>query len=162
MAKMASRIPWRTKLEHPKAKLPKIVAVPPKWRKQYGGGTMLIAHPLEVDALIRRVPKGRLVTVGQLRERLARRHSADCTCPLTTGIFVRIAAEAAEEDRRAGKKRIAPYWRVVREDGSLNEKYPGGTAGQARKLRAEGFAIAAGKASKPRVRDLAGRLLRLR
>ena len=53
--KFSSRIPWRQKLEHPNAPLPKIVRVPPKWRKQYGGGTMLIAHPLHVDALVRRV-----------------------------------------------------------------------------------------------------------
>ena len=98
----------------------------------------------------------------QLRERLARDGGADVTCPLTTGIFVRIVAEAAEEDRRAGKKQIAPYWRVVRDDGSLNEKFPGGPRAQARKLRAEGFAIKAGKGRRPpRVRDFEALLARL-
>lgn len=160
-ARLASRIPWRTKLEYPNAKLPKIVAVPPKWRKQYGSGKMVIAHPLEVDELIRRVPKGKLVTVAQLRKRLARKHRADHTCPLTTGIFVRIVSEVAEEDRRAGKKQIAPYWRVVRDDGSLNEKFPGGSAGQAWRLRAEGFSVGAGKGSKLRVRDFERCLVQL-
>ena len=159
--KLSSRIPWRTKLEHPNSKLPKVVAVPPKWRKQYGGGRMLIAHPLEVDALVRRVGKGMLVTVRQLRERLARDHRASVTCPLTTGIFVRIVAEVAEEDRRAGKKQIAPYWRVVRDDGSLNKKFPGGVRAQARKLRAEGFAVAAKGKNKLAVRSFDRQLVKL-
>ncbi len=155
--KLTSRIPWRTKLEKPGVHLPKIVRVPPKWRKQYGSGTMLIAHPLEVDALIRKVPRGKLVTVAQLRKRLARTHRTDTTCPLTTGIFVRIVAEVAEEDRRARKKRVTPYWRVVRDDGGLNEKFPGGVKQQARRLRAEGFLLDGGK----RVRNFDRRLVRL-
>ena len=156
MAKLTSRIPWRMKLEKPSVQLPKIVRVPPKWRKQYGTGTMLIAHPLEVDALIRKVPRGKLVTVARLRECLARKHRTSTTCPLTTGIFVRIVAEVAEEDRRAGKTRFTPYWRVVRDDGSLNEKFPGGVKQQARRLRAEGFALDGGK----RVPDFNRRLIR--
>lgn len=154
--KLTSRIPWRTKLEKPSVQLPKIVRVPPKWRKQYGTGTMLIAHPLEVDVLIRKVPRGKLVTVAQLRKCLARTHRADTTCPLTTGIFVRIVSEVAEEERRAGKKRVTPYWRVVRDDGSLNEKFPGGVKQQARHLRTEGFLLDRGK----RVRDFDRRLVR--
>jgi len=160
-SKFTSRISWRTKLEKPSVQLPKIVRVPPKWRKQYGSGTMLIAHPLEVDALIRKVPRGKLVTVAQLRARLARQHRASTTCPLTTGIFVRIVAEVAEEDRRAGKARVTPYWRVVRDNGSLNEKFPGGVKQQARRLRAEGVAFASATGSKLRVTDLERRLVRL-
>jgi hypothetical protein len=150
--KFTSRTPWRVKLEHPNVALPKIVRVPRKWQKRYGTGKMAIAHPLHVDALIRTVGKSKLVTQTQLRERLARKYRVDHTCPLTTGIFVRIAAEAAEEDRRAGKSRITPYWRVVRDDGSLNGKFPGGPPAQARRLRAEGFSVtAAGKGKKARV-----------
>ena len=160
--KFASRTPWREKLEKPKVKLPKIVRVPTKWQKRFGTGTMVIARPLDVEALIRSVKRGKLVTQTQLRERLARKYKVDHTCPLTTGIFVRIVAEAAEEDRRAGKARITPYWRVVRDDGSLNEKFPGGPPAQARRLRAEGFSIAAGKGKKPpRVRNFQEFLARL-
>ena len=147
--KFTTRTPWRTKLEQPNAKLPKIVRIPAMWQKRFGKGKMVIAHPLDVDALIRTVKRGKLATQTQLRERLARKYRADHACPLTTGIFVRIAAEAAEEDRRAGKSRITPYWRVVRDDGSLNEKLPGGPSAQARRLRAEGFSIAARKGRKP-------------
>jgi alkylated DNA nucleotide flippase Atl1 len=161
-AKFSSRTPWRVKLEKPNASLPKIVRVPPKWRKRFGAGTMAIAHPLHVDALVRTVKKGRVVTQTQLRERLARKYRAGTTCPLTTGIFLRIVSEVAEEDRRAGKKNIAPYWRAVRDDGSLNEKYPGGTTVQAQRLRAEGIPMATGKGAKsPKVRDLERHLGRL-
>jgi hypothetical protein len=161
-AKLRSRTPWRIKLEKPNADLPKIVRVPHKWQKRFGAGKMAIAHPLDVDELIRSVQKGRLVTQTQIRERLARKYKVDHACPLTTGIFVRIAAEAAEEDRRAGKSRITPYWRVVRDDGSLHDKFPGGPPAQARRLRAEGFSIAAGKGrSAPRVKDFEKRLARL-
>jgi hypothetical protein len=68
---------------------------------------------------------------------------------MTAGLFVRIAAEAAEEDARAGKTPITPYWRMVKDDGSLNPKLPGGVASQARKLRAEGHTIITGKGKQP-------------
>lgn len=152
--KFSSRKSWREKLEHPSADLPKVVRVPAQWQKRFGTGTMVIAKPLDVDALIRTVRKGKVVTQTQLRERLARKYRADHACPLTTGIFVRIASEAAEEDRRAGKKSITPYWRVLRDDGSLNENFPGGPASQARQLRAEGFSLETGKGKRPpRVRN---------
>ena len=97
--------------------------------------------PLLVDKLIRTVRKKRLITVNQIREHLARDFDADSTCPLTTGIFVRIAAETAEEDRAAGKKRVTPYWRVLKADGSLNPKFPGGVEAQAARLTEEGHKI---------------------
>jgi len=129
--------------------LPKVVDIPPAWRKNRAGGTMLIPSPRQVDALIRTVHKGRLITVTQIREILAAQHLTDITCPLTTGIFVRIAAEAAEESARAGKSRITPYWRVVKEDGSLNPKFPGGVTAQSERLRDEGHEILPGKGKKP-------------
>jgi hypothetical protein len=49
---------------------------------------------------------------------------------MATGIFVRIASEAAEADAVSGKTRITLYWRVVKEDGSLNPKFPGGAERQ--------------------------------
>ncbi|MDI6917975.1 MAG: MGMT family protein, partial [Thermoplasmatales archaeon] len=70
------------------------------------------------------------------------------TCPITTGIFIRIAAEAAEEDLRSGKKKITPYWRVIKNDGGLNEKFPGGAKAQAVRLREEGHTIQQGKIKK--------------
>jgi len=142
-----TRRSWREKLHNPD--LPKVVEIPPKWQKRFGAGAMLVPDPREVDALIRRVPAGSVITVSKLRARLAAKYAADVTCPLTTGIFVRIAAEAAEEDARAGKRKITPYWRVVKEDGSLNPKFPGGVRRQIERLRAEGHRILPGNGRRP-------------
>jgi alkylated DNA nucleotide flippase Atl1 len=144
---MKSRKSWREKMDNPK--LPKVEEVPPKMRKRFGTGTILIPSPREVDALIRTVPEGSVVTVSKIRESLAGKHGADVTCPLTTGIFVRIAAEAAEESSRAGDATITPYWRVVKDDGSLNPKFPGGVERQAERLREEGHRIVPGKGNRP-------------
>ena len=148
--KFTSRTRWREKLEKPQE--PKIVQVPPKMSR-FGSGTMLIPTPKLVDDLIRTIPKGKLLTVGELRRKLAEEFEADVTCPLTTGIFVRIAAEAAEEDRANGRKKITAYWRVVKDDGRLNPKFPGGVAQQSRHLRAEGFKIARDGKKPPLVND---------
>lgn len=135
--RLTSRTSWRSKLEKPQEA--KVVAIPPKMTR-FGSGQMLIPTPKLVDDLVRKIPKGKLATVSELRRKLAREFKADVTCPLTTGIFLRIAAEAAEEDRAQGQKRITPYWRVVKDDGALNPKFPGGEEQQARLLRSEGFA----------------------
>ena len=137
-SKFTSRTRWREKLEKPQA--PKVVQIPATMPR-FGTGTMLIPTPMLVDELMRKVPKGKLITSSELRRKLAADFATDVACPLTTGIFVRIAAEAAEEDRANGKRRLTPYWRVIKDDGSLNPKYPGGVESQARNLRAEGFTV---------------------
>ncbi|HJX69997.1 MAG TPA: hypothetical protein VJ441_02770 [Dehalococcoidia bacterium] len=151
-----TRKTWREKLEGEQG-LPKIVDVTPKMAGRFGtemGDRLLIPKPLDVDALIRQVEKGRLITVTQIREKLARDFNADVTCPLTTGIFIRTAAEVAEEDLSRGEKQITPYWRVIKENGGLNEKFPGGAETQAARLREEGHSIEPGKGRKPpRVKD---------
>ena len=105
-------------------------------------GKLLVPAPNDVEALVKRIPKGRVMTQGELREELARAAGVEATCPLTTGIFLRLVAEASEEDAAAGKTRVAPWWRVVRDDGRLWDKSPGGIAEQARRLQAEGVSIA--------------------
>jgi hypothetical protein len=144
-----ARKSWREKLENPVAGLPKVCEVPDKWVKTMGGRHILVPTPMMVDEYVRTVPRRKLVTVGQIRQRLARPFRADSTCPMTTGIFLRIISEAAEEDRQAGRKRITPYWRVVKDDGSLNPKFPGGVEAHADKLKEEGHDIVAGQGKKP-------------
>lgn len=134
-----SRTSWREKLE--KVQEPKLVNIPPRM-SHFGKGSMLIPTPKLVDQVIRKVPKRKLVTVSEIRRKLAADFSADVTCPLTTGIFVRIVAEAAEEALASGKKKVTAYWRVIKDDGSLNPKFPGGQTRQAQKLRDEGFSLA--------------------
>ncbi len=156
--KFTNRTSWRAKLEKPQE--PRLVAVPAKMPR-FGTGMMLIPTPKLVDDLIRKIPKGRLATVSELRRKLAADFKADVTCPLTTGIFVRIAAEAAEEDREQGRKRITPYWRVVKDDGSFNPKLPGGVAQQTQTLRGEGFEVSTNGKS-PRLKNFEDRLIKFK
>lgn len=140
---------WRQKLEEEHPEHGKIVDVPPKMQNRFLIGKMLIPKPLDIDALIKRVPKGKLATVIQIRDKLAKDAQVNCCCPLTTGIFLRIVAEVAEEDLRNGKKEVTPYWRVVRADGSLNERFPGGVQAQAAHLKEEGHIIDSNRGRKP-------------
>ena len=131
---------WREKLLNAKG-LPKVGPVTGKMTQRWGKRVMVIPAPTEVDALMKRVPKGRLVTINELRGALAAKHNADFACPITTGIFSWIAAHAADEAAQAGAKRITPYWRTLKTGGEINPKYPGGTSAIAEQLRAEGHRI---------------------
>jgi alkylated DNA nucleotide flippase Atl1 len=144
-----TRRTWREKLESQKDR--KTVPIPPRMSRQWGEGTLLIPKPLDIAAAIRRIPAGRVLTMGQLRTDLARQFGATTTCPLCTGMFVRIAAEASEEAAAPGEEPKTPYWRVVRDDGGLNDKLPGGVEAQARRLRQEGHRISAASGTKPKV-----------
>ncbi|MBL9137101.1 MAG: MGMT family protein [Verrucomicrobiales bacterium] len=131
---------WREKLCDNKG-LPRIVRIPSHQEKRWGKGTMVIPAPAEVDQVIRTVRKGRVTTINELRTVLAQRHQASTACPITTGIFAWIAAHAAAEDEAAGKKRVTPWWRVVKEGRKLNPKFPGGLDEHRRRLEAEGHVV---------------------
>ena len=138
---MSSRTPWREKLNRDCESRLK--------EDPRGRGMMLIPCGPDVDALVRKVRQGELVTVNQLRDHLAADHGADLTCPLVTGIMLRIAAEVAEEDLGEGRKRVTPYWRVLKSDGGLNPKFPGGVKRQAARLEEEGFEIEPARGKQP-------------
>lgn len=118
------------------ARAPEVKRLDQALSPQFPAGAMLIASPLTVAEAVEQVPAGRVITMGGLRAQLAERYGAEYTCPLTTGIFLRIAAEAAVEEGDGGRQ--TPYWRVVRDDGRLLDKLPGGAAAQAKRLLAEG------------------------
>ena len=104
--------PFCAKLHKPT--LPKLVSVPDNMAKRLGHGIMLIPTALDVDGMIRKIPRSQVSTPAQIRKRLARWHDVDVTCPLVTGILLRIVAEATEEDRLAGKSEVtltARGWR---------------------------------------------------
>ena len=105
MAKI--RKSWREKLADSKD-LPKVVEINDKMSKRWGTGTVVIPAPIEVDEIMKKVPKGKLITVNEIRAILAKKHGATIGCPLTTGIFAWIAANAAEEAAAEGKKDITP------------------------------------------------------
>ena len=133
---------WREKLADDKG-LPKVCEVRAGRGIRSGEGRMVIAAPREVDALMKQVPKGRVVTINELRAALAKKRKVDFACPITTGICSWIAAHAAAENEAEGKKRITPFWRTLKSGGEVNPKYPGGVDAVARRLRAEGHKILA-------------------
>lgn len=164
--------------EHPSHGKPFII--PTSMARRLGEGTMIVPRPLDVEAMMRLPRRGRLITVGQIRATLAARAGVDTCCPLTTGIFMRLAAEAAEEDaaiaglrpvtktnapdgrhaadatRAAAPRKkstraqvITPWWRTIRDDGKLIDKFPGGVKAQAAQLRSEGHTILPAKGMQP-------------
>ena len=137
---LRGRKTWREKLADDKD-LPKVIRIEGPLSKRWGEGTCAIPAPREVDALMRRVPKGKLTTIDQLRAAVARQHRATMGCPITTGIFAWIAAHAAEESFAAGKTRVTPYWRTLKTKGELNPKYPGGIAALRSRIEAEGHRV---------------------
>jgi len=139
-----TRRSWREKLADDKG-LPKIGRVEGHMRKHWGTGTMVIPAPREVDAMIRRIRKGHTASINDLRAALAKKHGVKICCPITTGIFTWIAANASVEAEAEGRKRVTPWWRVLKEGGKLNPKFPGGVQEHGKRLRAEGHKITKGK-----------------
>lgn len=131
---------WQEKLADNKG-FPKVFVIDKNKSRRWGEGTCVIPAPMEVNELMRCVPKGRLVTIDDLRKVLARRHGATIACPITTGIFAWIAAHAAAEAAAHGARRITPYWRTLKTKGELNPKYPGGIPALKRHLTAEGHKV---------------------
>jgi alkylated DNA nucleotide flippase Atl1 len=136
----AKKKTWQEKLADSKD-LPKVGAIEGKLSKRWGEGTFVIPAPIEVDEVMRRVPKGKLTTIDDIRKALAEKHHATIACPITTGIFAWIAAHAAEEALAEGKKRITPYWRTLKTGGEINPKYPGGINRLKQLLAGEGHTV---------------------
>ncbi|MCX6100128.1 MAG: MGMT family protein [Candidatus Bipolaricaulota bacterium] len=137
---MAKKKTWREKLDNDNG-LPRVVEIDDRMSSRWGEGTVVIPAPREVDALMHAVPEGKLTTINHLREALATRHGATIACPITTGIFARIAAEAAAEEQAAGLEDFTPYWRTLKAGGEVNPKYPGGCEGQKERLETEGHVV---------------------
>jgi hypothetical protein len=131
---------WHDKLNDSKG-LPRIERIEGTLRDKWGRGTMVIPAPKEVDSLMKRVPRGKIITINELRKAIARKHGVTIGCPITTGIFAWIAAHAADEAERKGASRITPYWRTLKSNGELNLKYPGGLKGLKKRLEAEGLEV---------------------
>ncbi|MBM3171201.1 MAG: hypothetical protein FJZ75_06285 [Bacteroidetes bacterium] len=89
-----------------------------------GGSLMYISTPAEIEAYITQIPRGVWIDVPTLRNDLAQIHGADWTCPLTTGIFLRILAEAHFERFREGisNEPTCPFWRVISPSSPLAKK----------------------------------------
>ena len=118
--------------------MPKIqIITDQKSIEKYGGDRMYFAPPMDYDAAMRRVPCGKLTTVGDIRAWFAEQSGADFTEPITAGIFVSIAAWASYQ---RGEDET-PWWRTLKANGEMNPKYPGGAEAQKEKLEAEGHTV---------------------
>ncbi len=137
---MPAKKSWREKLEDSKD-LPKVEQISEKMAQKWGAGTLVIPAPMEVNDIMKSVPEGKLITINQIRERLAQKHQATIGCPMTTGIFAWIAAHAANEAELDGESRTTPYWRTLKSGGVINEKYPGGIDKQKIFLKLEGHTV---------------------
>lgn len=137
---MHKRKSWSEKLADNKG-LPKVGKVTEKMSKRWGEGTMVIPAPIEVDGIMKEIPKGKLITINEIREKLAKEHNANFCCPITTGIFAWISANAADEQAREGKKKITPYWRTLKSGGEINPKFPGGVGALKALLKQEGHKV---------------------
>ncbi len=118
--------------------MPKIqIITDEKTIQKYRGNRMYFAPPAAYDEVMKKVPFGKVITVGDIREYFARANNSDFTEPITAGIFVSIAAWASHQ-RDTDK---TPYWRTLKAGGELNPKYPGGISSQKQMLEAEGHRI---------------------
>ena len=124
--------------KHDNKDLPKFQTITDfKSIEKYGGNKMYFAPPIDYDKVMKQIPFGKVITVGKIREYFAKENGADFTEPITAGIFVSIAAWASYQ--RLEDK--TPYWRTLKANGELNEKYPGGVEAQKEKLEEEGHTI---------------------
>ena len=88
------------------------------------GQKMLVATPQMVDEFIGKIPYGQTMSIVELRETLARSEQCDATCPVSTAIFVRIAAQAAVDDMADGQSvgEVTPFWRLLSSDEKIAKK----------------------------------------
>jgi alkylated DNA nucleotide flippase Atl1 len=105
------------------------------------GDEVVLVNPSEVVEIMKKVPRGKLVTIVEVCKEIARKHKVKACCSLTTGIFIMTAANATEEAAKQGKNLNIPYWRTLKANGFLNDKYPGGAEAQREKLGKEGFTV---------------------
>ncbi len=109
----------------------------PKSIEKYGGERMYFAPPADYDKVMKRIPFGKVITIGKIRDYFAKENDADFTEPITAGVFVSIAAWASYQRL----ENETPYWRTLKANGELNAKYPGGIEAQKEKLESEGHTI---------------------
>jgi len=107
------------------------------------GDEIVLVNSSEVLAIMKQIPKGKLITIVEICKKIAGQHDVKACCSLTTGIFIMTAANAVEEASKEGKSLDIPYWRTLKTDGFLNEKYPGGQEAHKRLLEEENFRVIA-------------------
>jgi len=105
------------------------------------GDRLLLPTPLLVGEEIGCVPAGATISISRLRHQLAARFGADRTCPLMTGLFVKILAGVIAEDLKQGREPRWPAWRLVNDNGTLSATWPLDARYRATRLREEGVTL---------------------
>ena len=143
---MSKKKIWREKVNEFEEK---IHVITPEWEKKLGKGKILIPNALDIERLINKTKKGELLTNDIIRETLAKEKKVLLTAAIPTGVYLKFIALAAEEERSLKKDNVTPYWRVLKPNGTINIKYPGGAERQMALLESEGHSIEHGKGKKP-------------
>ncbi len=143
---MSKKKTWREKVNEFEEK---IHVITPEWEKKLGKGKILIPNALDIERLINKTKKGELLTNDIIRETLAKEKKVLLTAAIPTGVYLKFIALAAEEERLIKKDKITPYWRVLKPNGTINIKYPGGAERQMALLESEGHSIEHGIGKKP-------------
>jgi len=134
---------WQEKMAD-KPSLPKILKLQKKFpcyntMAKIGccqGDKVVLVNPREVEAIMKSVPRGKLITIYEICYKIAKRHKVKGSCSLTNGIFIMQAAHASVET----KSKLA-WWRTLKASGFLNEKYPGAYNLQIKLLKKEGHNV---------------------
>lgn len=130
---------WKQKLEG--GKPPHVEITDKPFIGIPAGVKLLISSPLEMRDFVTSIPKGKSMTAVEIRKALAKKHGAEDTCPLTTGIFLRIIAEAALDEKEAGTpvSKLTPFWRAMSPKDKIAKKVRCGPEEIARMREAEGI-----------------------
>lgn len=105
------------------------------------GDDIVLVNPSEVIEFMKKVPLGKLTTIIEICKSIAKKYKVKGCCSLTTGIFIMTAANAVEEAKKENRDFDIPYWRTLKADGYLNDKFPGGAESQKQLLENEGFKV---------------------
>ena len=105
------------------------------------GDDIVLVNTSEVVECMKKVPFGKLTTIVEICKSIAKRYKVKGCCSLTTGIFIMTAANAVEEAKNESRHIDIPYWRILKADGYLNYKFPGGAELHKELLENEGFNI---------------------
>lgn len=121
-----------------KGDMPKFRIIPTKSRAKHAKDSkVIIAPPIDYDEIMRQIPFGKLITNDLIKNQIANRYEADYTCPISSRKFIVLVGYASQERGID----ITPYWRTLKKDGELNDKYPGGLERQKGLLEKEGHTI---------------------
>ncbi len=107
-----------------KKRAPKKVMLSSDFAGVKSGMMLFVGTPQIVADYVANIPAGEVCEVIKLRHELARRNGCDAMCPVSTAIFLRIAAEYAIEEMAAGKnpQEVVPFWRVISSKDKITKR----------------------------------------